>query len=384
MNLLQECIRDNLNELFLNYPSARAQPKTFEHILSCRNTLGSFKVKCPNCGAQSIGLNSCDDRNCPICANRRNNLFVSKQSSKLLPVNYYHITFTVPHMLNDLILNNQVILYNILFESSSLALKEILSSEKYMGADKIGAVAILHTWGSNMSFHPHVHTCVAGCGLDKKGNLVLAKNSDYLCNANQLQKIYKGIFLKLLNEKINYLNTSFDDLFNIKEFLIDLAKKDFIVNIRDTMRKPESVINYFARYANRVCISLSRITSYDKDNNTITFKYKDYKDNSKIKEMKLNSLEFLRRFSLHFLPRRFRKIREFGFLSPNNEVSLLMMASKLHTSLKIFKARKQPMLCKYCKEKLEIFPITIEEYENIKGKIPIFSYEFCTNDRLNI
>lgn len=380
MQTIQSCIQDNRDELFVLYPYTKKYSKNFEHILSCRNSLGAFKTICPNCGVESVGLTSCDDRNCPICANRRNNIFVTKQTSKLLPTNYYHITFTIPHILNNLTLNNQVILYNILFESATIALKQILSKKEYMGADKIGLVAILHTWGSNLTFHPHIHTCVAGCGLDKKGNLVLAKNKNYLCNANQLQQIYKGIFMKKLNEVIFKLNTSFDELFNIKEFLIDLAKCDFIVNIRDTMNNPKSVINYFARYANRVCISPSRILSYDKKNNTITFKYKDYKDNSKIKEMTLHSLEFLRRFSQHFLPKRFRKIREYGFMSPNNEKNLISLATKFHVLLKIFKARKQPILCKYCNKELNVIHIPISEYESYISapnlmKIGIDDYE---------
>ncbi len=370
MHYIQQCIQDNIENFFVRYPALKARSKTFNHILSCRNSLGAFKVTCPNCGFESVGLNSCDDRHCPICANRKNNLFVAKQTSKLLPTNYYHITFTIPHMLNDLALNNQDILYNILFESASQSLKEILANNKYMGADKIGVVAILHTWGSNLSYHPHLHTCVAGCGLDKNGNLVLAKKDNYICNANQLQTVFKAIFLKKLNTVIFKLNTSFDSLFDIKSFLIELSKKDFIVNIRDTMKNPKSVINYFARYANRVCISPSKITSYDSNTNTITFKYKDYKDEGTIKEMTLNSLEFIRRFSLHFLPSRFKKIREYGFLSSTNEKVLLSLASKFHILLKLFKTRKQPILCKHCNSNLEILPIPIKTY---------LTYENATN-----
>lgn len=227
-----------------------------------------------------------------------------------------------------------------------------MSNDDYMGADKIGVTAILHTWASNLCYHPHLHTYLAGVRLDKMGNVVWPKNESFIFPAAVIQKIFKSIFLKEINKITNKLDTSYDDLFYTRDFLIELSKKEFIVNIRDTMTNPNSVINYFARYANRVCISKSRIVNYDRENNTVTFKYKDYKDNSKIKEMTLNSLEFMRRFSLHFLLDRFRKIRSYVFWAPTNDEQLLL-AEKLHTKLPIIKLRKLPNLCKHCNSEVK-------------------------------
>lgn len=373
MESIQKIFEDNIHNFIGSHPNKIDKIKVFNHIISCRNTERAFLTTCPNCGNQTYGLTSCDDRHCPICANRKNELFITKEKSKLLPVNYYHITFTIPHQVNDLFYHNQELLYNILFKSSIEALKEVLSNDDYMGADKIGVTAILHTWGSNLCYHPHLHTCLAGVGLDKKGNVVRPKNESFIFPAAVIQKIFKSIFLKEINKITNKLDTSFDDLFYTKDFLIELSKKEFIVNIRDTMTNPNSVINYFARYANRVCISKSRIVNYDRENNTVTFKYKDYKDNSKIKEMTLNSLEFMRRFSLHFLPDRFRKIRSYGFLAPTNDEQLLLLAEKLHTKLSIIKLRKLPNLCKHCNSKVKVILISIDDIpEIIDNNIQIF------------
>ena len=365
MESIQQIFDDNIDNFTKTYARDFSKVKVFNHIISCRNTNQAFLTTCPNCGHQSYGLTSCDDRHCPICSNRKNELFITKEKSKLLPVNYYHITFTVPHQVNDLFYHNQDLLYNILFKSAIDSLKEVLSNNKYMGADKIGVTAILHTWGSNLCYHPHLHTCLAGIGIDKKGNVVKPKNKTFIFPAAIIEKIFKAIFLKELNKIIPKLNTSFDDLFCIRDLLIELSKIDFIVNIKDTMTNPESVINYFARYANRVCISKSRIINYDKENNTVTFKYKDYKDNSKIKEMTLNSLEFMRRFSLHILPDRFRKIRSYGFLAPANDEQLLLLAQKLHAKLSIIKLRKLPNICKHCNTEVKVILISIDDIPNI-------------------
>lgn len=365
MESIQQIFDDNISNFISSYPNEVKKVKVFKHIIGCRNGNQAFISTCPNCGHQSYGLTSCDDRHCPVCSNRKNELFITKEKSKLLPVNYYHITFTVPHQVNDLFYHNQELLYNILFKSSIEALKEVLSNETYMGADKIGVTAILHTWGSNLCYHPHLHSCLAGVGLDNKGNVVKPKNESFIFPAAVIQKIFKSIFLKELNKIIYKLDTSFDVLFYMKDFLIELSKKEFIVNIRDTMTNPNSVINYFARYANRVCISKSRIINYDRENNIVAFKYKDYKDNSKIKEMTLNSLEFMRRFSLHILPDRFRKIRSYGFLAPANDEQLLSLALKLHTKLSIIKLRKLPNLCKHCNTEVNVILVSIDDIPNI-------------------
>ena len=365
MESIQQIFDDNIFNFFKSYPKEIKKVKVFKHIIGCRNGNKAFLTTCPNCGHQSYGLTNCGDRHCPVCSSRKNELFITKEKSKLLPVNYYHITFTVPHQVNDLFYHNQELLYNILFKSSIGALKEVLSNDKYMGADKIGVTAILHTWGSNLCYHPHLHTCLAGVGLDNKGNVVKPKNESYIFPAAVIQKIFKSIFLKELNENIDKLNTSFDDLFFMKDFLIELSKKEFIVNIRDTMTNPNSVINYFARYANRVCISKSKIVDYDRENNNVTFKYKDYKDNSKIKEMTLNSLDFMRRFSLHILPDRFRKIRSYVFLAPADDKLLLLLANKLHTKLSIIKLRKLPILCKYCSTEVNLILVSVDDIHQI-------------------
>lgn len=365
MSIIQDIFTKNENEFVSTNKLSNNKRTALYHIIACRKHLGYFDNYCPKCGTHILGACCCDDRNCPICSNRRNEIFLRNEKSKLLNVNYYHITFTIPSILNDLIFHNQYILYNILFESAITSLKVVLKDPNYMGACKIGATAILHTWGSNMMYHPHLHVCLAGVGLNESNELVYPKNENFIFPEAVINKIYKGIFLKKLTKAIPNLNLSFDELLDSKQLLIDLNKKTWVVNIRDTLRKPEQVLNYFARYASRICISDSRVLEFNEINNTVSFSFKDYKNNSKKKVLTISALEFMRRFFLHILPSKFKKIRSFGFVSPNSNETLLLIASKLNQTLNILKLRKLPNVCKYCGNK-EMSYSFIDEHTFLK------------------
>lgn len=349
-------IQDILDKNFTQFVNIRKPSflaiNAFSSMMNCRRNLGGFVATCSNCNKEFYGLCSCGNRNCIICANRKNELFLARERSKILPINYYHITFTVPSELNNLIYHNQLELYNILYKSAIESLKVILSDSKYMGANEIGAIAILHSWGSNMSFHPHLHVCVSGIGLDKSNHIVYPKNDNYIFPEAKIEKIYRAIFIKYVNQCKDKLDTSFDNSFNLISTLASISKINWIVNIRDTMKNVESVMNYFARYANRVCISQSRIKEFDMSKNTVTFKYKDYKDNAQEKYMTLDAIEFMRRLSMHFLPLRFRKIREYGFLCPGNEHKLKLIGTLLNFLVEPLKVRKLPLFSNCCRKKL--------------------------------
>ena len=304
-----------------NHNLSKEQQKVLNAIRNCgTKELGYHVCTCEECGEEYFGYNSCRNRHCPMCQNYAREKWIKNESSYLLNSKYFHIVTTVPYELNEIFLYNQKICYNILFKATSESILELCEDPKWLGA-KTGITSILHTWGQTMEFHPHIHSIVLGGGL--KENQWIPCEKDYLFKVQVLGSLFKGKFLYYLKHEFESLKTNFHDLKEFNKFLEPLYQKTWITYIEPPKGNPENVVEYVGRYSFRVAISNERIKNIENDN--VTFEYKDYKDNSKIKEMTISAEEFIRRFLLHVLPDHFTKIKHYGLLSNRGKKSLIKL-----------------------------------------------------------
>ncbi len=314
-----------IQDIFLKYGDeyikkhklSKEQWKVFNAIRNCgTENLGYHICTCEECGEEYFGYNSCRNRHCPMCQNYAREKWLQKESSYLLDSNYFHVITTIPYELNEVFLLNPKIGYTILQKATSETILTLADDPKWLGA-KVGITSILHTWGQTMEFHPHIHSIVTGGGL--KNNHWVACNKDYLFKVQVLGSLFKGKFLFYLKHEFNNLklNQNLKDIKAFNKFLEPLYNKIWITYIEPPKGKTENVIEYIGRYSFRVAISNERIKNIE--NGLITFEYKDYKDNSKIKKMTITAEEFIRRFLLHVLPDNFTKIKHYGLLSNRNK-----------------------------------------------------------------
>ena len=296
---------------------SKEQWKAFNAIINCgTKKLGYHICTCEDCGEEYFGYNSCRNRHCPMCQKYKREKWIQNESSYLLDSRYFHIVTTVPYELNEIFLFNQRICYNILFKATSESILKLAEDPKCLGA-KVGITSILHTWGQTMEFHPHIHSIVTGGGL--KNNHWVSCNKDYLFKVQVLSTLFKKKFLYYLKHEFYNLTLKRElkDLKSFNKFLEPLYNKDWITYIEPPKGNPENVVEYVGRYSFRVAISNERIKNIENDK--VTFEYKDYKDNSKIKLMTITCEEFIRRFLLHVLPDNFTKIKHYGLLSNRNK-----------------------------------------------------------------
>ena len=298
--------------------------KVYNAIMKCKTKdLGFHTITCECCGKQHTSFNSCRNRHCPMCQSYAREKWIQNESSYLLDCPYFHIVTTIPSELNEFALYNKKVFYDILFKATSEAILILADDPKWLGA-KVGITSILHTWGQTMEFHPHIHSIVTGGGI--KNNKWISSNKEYLFKVQVLSSLFRGKFLSMLKSldlnlptHLSYLKNSK----NLNKFLEPLYKKDWVTYIESPKGKPENVIEYIGRYSFRVAISNNRIKNIS--NGIITFEYKDYKDNNKIKLMSISAMEFIRRFFLHVLPKNFTKIKHYGLLSNRGKKSLIKL-----------------------------------------------------------
>ncbi|MGF7059957.1 IS91 family transposase [Brassicibacter mesophilus] len=313
--------------------------KTMSDIEFCRtDKLGGHIDKCDECGHIRISYNSCRNRHCPKCQSLNKERWLEERKKDLLPIQYFHVVFTIPDELNPLTLRNKKEIYSILFKASSETLIELSEDIKYLGAN-IGFISILHTWGQNLMDHPHIHCIVTGGGLSPDEKRWISSKKDFFIPVKVMSRLFRGKFLYYLKKSYYNSKLKFDGIINglvvKKEFqkLIDnLYKKEWVVYSKPPFRSAEYVLEYLGRYTHKVAISNHRILKLE--DNKVTFKWRDYRDDNKNKTMTLDVFEFIRRFLLHILPRGFVKIRHYGILSNRNRVTKLKKSKQL---LKVFK-----------------------------------------------
>ena len=337
---IQEIFQKYGDEYVNKHNLSKEQWKVFNAIRNCATkNLGYHICICEECGEEYFGYNSCRNRHCPMCQNYARERWIQKESSYLLDSAYFHIITTVPYELNEIFIYNQKLCYDILFKSTSETILKLCEDPKWLGA-KVGITSILHTWGQTLQFHPHIHSIVTGGGL--KNNHWVTCNKDYLFKVQVLGSLFRGKFLYYLKHEFKNLNTKFQNLTEFNKFLEPLYKKIWITYIEPPKGKTENVIEYVGRYSFRVAISNERIKNVE--NGNITFEYKDYKDNGKIKIMKLSAMEFLRRFFLHVLPKSFTKIKHYGLFANSVKKKLLHQCKMLIQRVRRWKRKTERVL----------------------------------------
>jgi len=284
----------------------------------CRTAaLGGHLYECEVCGAQITLYNSCRNRHCPKCQSLDKERWLEKRNGELLPVPYFHVVFTVPHLLNSLVLANPKWFYDLLFASASQTLLEIAADPKRLGA-RIGVLAVLHTWSQTFELHPHLHCIVPGGGLSLDGQRwVPTRRPDYFLPVQVLAALFRGKFLAGVKAAQQagqlVLPESLQDPASFQALLDRLYAKSWVVYSKPPFGSPEQVLAYLARYTHRVAISNHRLVRFA--DGQVTFTYKDYSQAGRVREMTLPAEEFIRRFLLHVLPERLVRIRYFGLLS---------------------------------------------------------------------
>ena len=312
--------------------------RTLSAIKRCRTAaLGGHIDACDSCGKINISYNSCRNRHCPKCQGKNRDDWIQARTTELLPVPYFHVVFTLPDSLNSLAIHNPKLVYDLLFEMAWATLKTFGKNKGLQS----GMIAVLHTWGQNLSLHPHLHCIVPGGGVDENGKWNNVRgDGNFLFPVRALSKVFRAKFCAALKER------HYEQYLKIQQ---QLWEKQWVVFAKKPFGNAHSVVEYLGRYTHKIAISNNRIKSIDAQN--VTFAYKDYKQNGSKKQMTLTHGEFIRRFAMHILPKRFVKIRHYGFLSSNwKRQKLKLLQEKLKVKV-LEKVEKKIFLpkCPCCK-----------------------------------
>jgi hypothetical protein len=307
-----DILREHIGDYKQQYPLWSEHRKIVFDLLNCRTAnLGGHVDRCSNCGTMRITYNSCRNRHCPKCQHIPRERWLEKRKDEILPTSYFHVVFTLPHELNTIILNNKTVMINILFKATSQTLLTFGENEL---DGKLGFIATLHTWDQKLNAHFHLHCLVAGGAVSNDGSCWTPCKGNYLFNEQALGLVFRGKFM----EKMGYacqsgkLNIGGDQY---KKLKATLYEKKWIIDVRDPVKSPEHVLEYLARYTHRVAIANSRITALE--DGLVTFTAKNRKEN-RTEPVTISAVEFIRRFLLHSLPKRFVRIRHYGFLANRN------------------------------------------------------------------
>ncbi|MGZ8222093.1 MAG: IS91 family transposase [Methylobacter sp.] len=298
------------------------QLKVMSAIEQCRTaTLGGHVLCCPACEHQDIAYNSCRNRHCPKCQASAAKRWLEARQADLLPVEYYHVVFTLPAPISAIAYTNKTVIYGLLFEVAAETLRTIAADPKHLGA-QIGATLVLHTWGSALTHHPHVHGIVPGGGLSLDGERWVACKPGFFLSVRVLSRLFRRRFLEELSKahaagQLQFFGeyAHLSDSSAFADWLAPLKKCEWVVYAKRPFAGPEAVLAYLSRYTHRVAIANSRLIALDERG--VTFRWKDYraKGQTRHKTMTLTTDEFIRRFLLHVLPSGFHRIRHYGLLA---------------------------------------------------------------------
>lgn len=300
------------------YDPSPKQAKTAFHIMNCKTgAYGSNVSICEDCGSVHYHHNSCRDRNCPMCQELPKERWIDAQKEDVLDAPYFHVVFTLPEELNPLIYGNQEELYGLLYRCSAETVRELAADEKYLYA-KTGFLSVLHSWGSRMNYHPHLHLIVLGGGLDKDGHW-RTKGDSFFLPIRVVSKVFRGKYLAGVKTLYKSGRLQFHGACqkygNHGEFqalMDECYAKEWVPYCKKTFQNAYSVIEYLGRYTHRIAISNHRIQSMDEE--TVTYLVKDYKNNGAWKVETVSGVEFVRRFLMHVLPNGFVRLRHYGLL----------------------------------------------------------------------
>lgn len=319
--------------------------RTLNAIRRCRTAdLGSHTDVCTRCGTVEISYNSCRNRHCPKCQGHKREQWIAARAEDLLAVPYFHVVFTLPSELNQLAMYEPKAVYDSLFAAAWSTLNGFGHDPGHLGA-QTGMICILHTWGQQLTLHPHLHCIVPGGGLTKAGRWKSAKSKGkFLFPVKAMGRVYRARYLEQLRKRCRPRKLLLDALF----------KKDWVIYAKRPFAHPMAVVEYLGRYTHKVAISNHRLTALDK--HTVSFGYKDYRQGGKKLEARLGHAEFIRRFAMHILPCGYMRIRHYGILSSSGKGKYLpIIRAQLPHEIKPWKEPRAvadtftPGICPHCK-----------------------------------
>jgi hypothetical protein len=319
-----------------------AQLKVMSAIESCRTAaLGGHVARCEDCNYTTIAYNSCRNRHCPKCQGAAAREWMTEREAELLPIPYFHVVFTLPSALGDIAYQNKAVVYDLLFKAAAETMRTIAADPEHLGA-RIGITAVLHTWGSAMVHHPHLHMIVSSGGIALEGSRWIAcRRPRFLLPVRVLSELFRGLMLdKLLAVhaagRLQFFgnHSALTQHKAFRTYLAPLRRRKWHVYAKRPFGGPEAVLAYLSRYTHRVAISNSRLIGFDR--NGVTFKYKDYRadGSTRYKRMTLAPHEFIRRFLIHVLPKGFHRIRHFGLFARSSFSDNIARARELLAAAK--------------------------------------------------
>ena len=320
------------------YTPSPAQARVLRAVVQCRTgVLGGHVQECDHCGERQISYNSCRNRHCPKCQGSQTAQWLEAQQPHLLPVPYFHVVFTLPQLLAPLALQNPRVVYGLLFQAASRTLLDVAANPRHLGA-QIGFLAVLHTWGQSLHHHPHIHCVVPAGGLAPDGSRWVSSSPHFFLPVRVLSRLFRGKFLALLLQAFDdgrlRSHGSIEPLAHRSAFLglvSEARSTEWVVYAKAPFGGPATVLKYLARYTHRVAISNHRLQSME--DGAVAFRYKDYARGRRLRTMRLEATEFIRRFLLHALPKGFVRIRRYGLLANAQCAQRLALCRELLGSL---------------------------------------------------
>jgi hypothetical protein len=313
---------------------SRGQRCVMSAIERCRTAaLGGHVEQCDSCGHQRIAFNSCRNRHCPKCQSLVRAQWLEDRQADLIPVDYFHVVFTLPAEIAAIAYQNKAVIYEILFHATAETLRTIAADPKHLGAE-IGFIAILHTWGQNLLHHPHLHCVVPGGGLSADGERWISCRPGFFLPVRVLSRLFRRLFLAQLQEAFDAGHLRFFKTLDplkvpgdFARYLAPVRRAEWVVYAKPPFGGPQHVLNYLGRYTHRVAISNNRLIDFA--DGKVSFRWKDYRHESRQKIMSLDAHEFIRRFLLHVLPGGFQRIRHYGLLANRHRAAKLARCRQL-------------------------------------------------------
>jgi hypothetical protein len=356
-----------------------AQLKVMSAIEQCRTAaLGGHVLRCEGCGTDQVSYNSCRNRHCPKCQSNAAQRWLDARQADLLPVEYYHVVFTLPAPIADIAYTNKAAIYGLLFDMAAETLLTIAADAKHLGA-RIGVTLVLHTWGSALTHHPHVHGIVPGGGLAADGKTWIGCRPGFFLPVRVLSRLFRRRFLEGLQDlhragRLQFFgeHAALHDTKVFREWLAPMRRQEWVVYAKRPFAGPQAVLAYLSRYTHRVAISNSRLVAMDERG--VTFRWKDYraKGCTRHKTMTLQPQEFMRRFLLHVLPRGFHRIRHYGLLANANRRDCLAQA-RAALQIAVETTADEPathaptFTCRRCGRPLIVLEIVMRERVSIRA-----------------
>jgi len=314
----------------------RVERRTMSAIELCRTAeLGGHVEGCTSCGAIRVAYNSCRNRHCPKCQGQACREWLAARENELLPVAYFHVVFTLPAEIAAVAFQNKAVVYAILFRTAAETLRTIAADPRHLGAE-IGLIAVLHSWGQNLHYHPHIHCIVPGGGVSPDGTRWISCRRGFFLPVRVLSRLFRRRFLEELRAAHDGgLLGFFGDLARLAKpdafarLLAEARSREWVVYAKPPFGGPKQVLAYLGRYTHRVAIANSRLVGMEDDR--VAFRWRDYRHGGRAKVMTLDAQEFIRRFLLHTLPDGFHRIRHYGFLANGHRAAKLDLCRRLLT-----------------------------------------------------